>query len=44
MTRVRLLAGDGRHGAQSVLVVVLAAAVLVVPTAFVVAPWFADLA
>lgn len=41
--RVRLLADERSHRAQALLLVVLAAAVLVLPTAFVVAPWLRDL-
>lgn len=41
--RVRLL-DDRDHPAQAVLLIVLAAAVIAVPTAFVVVPWLATLA
>lgn len=41
--RVRLLADERSHRAQALLLVVLAVAVLVLPTAFVVAPWLRDL-
>lgn len=39
LTRVELLADDGRHRPQAVLVTALAVAVLLLPTAFVVVPW-----
>lgn len=44
VTRVRLLADRDRHRLQAAVVLVLAVAVLALPTGFVVAPWLAGLA
>lgn len=44
VARVRLLADASGHRAQAATLLVLAAAVLALPTAFVVAPWLARLA
>ena len=43
VTRVRLLADGGPHRVQAAVLLVLAAAVLAVPTGFVVAPWLLGL-
>lgn len=43
VTRVQLLADDRRHPVQAGLLVVAAAAVLGLPTAFLVAPWLSGL-
>lgn len=43
VTRFQLLADEGPHRVRAGALVVLAAAVLVLPTAFVVAPWFVAL-
>jgi Zn-dependent protease with chaperone function len=43
VTRVRLLRDDGPHPAQAAALVVIATALLVLPTAFVVSPWLAGL-
>ncbi|MEO9325242.1 M56 family metallopeptidase [Nocardioides sp. C4-1] len=43
VTRVRLLADRDPHRLQAAVVLVLAAAVLALPTGFVVAPWLAGL-